>query len=118
MSDADALKIRLFAVKPWDEFNKEDRDGFPLLVVGKIPASFHEMFDICNESMNGIYPFNYETIDGDEFGAYPAADADGHFYLAGADSNYINDEDVPRVNFALTMARSARFEHGETPKTK
>jgi hypothetical protein len=69
--------------------------------------------------MNGIdiYPFNYETIDGDHFAAYPAAH-NGHFYLWGDDSNYINGCDVDAVERAYKIARQARFEHGETPDAR
>jgi hypothetical protein len=61
-----------------------------------------------------IYPFNYQTIDGDYFAAYPAAH-NGKFYLWGDDSNYINSEDIPDVERAYDAARKARFEHGEKP---
>ena len=56
-----------------------------------------------------IYPFNYETIDGDYFAAYPAATREGNFYLFGDDSNYINYEDAKRVNSAYNKARMADF---------
>lgn len=92
----------------------------PILIVDKIPnegcsSSWGGLH--AGERMNGIdiYPFNYELIDGDYFGAYPAADKHGHFYLWGDDSNYINGEDIERVERAYRFARQARFEHGEMP---
>ena len=60
-----------------------------------------------------IYPWNYETIDGDYFAAYPAVQ-DGCFYLDGDDSNYIT-MNPSVIRDALRTARQARFEHGETP---
>lgn len=92
----------------------------PVLIVNKIPGE-RECWDWyklhAGEKMNGIdiYPFNYKLIDGDYFGAYPAADEHGHFYLWGDDSNYINSEDIERVERAYRFARQARFEHGEKP---
>lgn len=79
----------------------------PVLIVGNIPeiGQSHEFTD------NKF--FNYNLIDGDWFGAYPAADQ-GKFFLWGDDSSYIwNEEEVER---AYTKARQARFEHGEKPE--
>lgn len=92
----------------------------PILIVHKIPNLGCATCSSDCESyarMNGfeIYPFNYHLIDGDCFAAYPAATKYGEFYLFGDDSNYINMEDVGRVEKAYTIARQARFEHGETP---
>ena len=92
-----------------------------VLIVHKIPnigCSTDSNDCESYEEMNGldIYPFNYKLIDGDYFAAYPAATKDGRFYLFGDDSNYINKEDVARVEKAYTIARQARFEHGETPR--
>lgn len=108
MSHEDAMKILRFSTSR------------PVLVVGKIP----DLGESCDgsalhsysEAVPFVYPFNYETIDGDYFGAFPAADSNGHFYLFGDDSNYINKEDVDRVENAYTKARQARFEHGEKGK--
>jgi hypothetical protein len=87
----------------------------PILIVNKIPEP-HCSFDwnslSAGNGMNGfsIYPFNYSTIDGDYFGAYPAAH-DGKFYLMGDSMDYIRNDDVPNIEFAYTAARTARFEH-------
>jgi hypothetical protein len=103
MTDDDARRIK--------EFSK----SYPVLVVGNIPSRFRDIE--WEDGMNGtnVYPFNYDTIDGDYFGAYPAAH-NGHFYLMGADSNYINRCDIDSIDKAYAKARQARFEHGETPK--
>lgn len=108
MTPEDADKIREFALSN------------PILIVHKIPehgASYSWSKLSAGDRMNNIdiYPFNYELIDGDYFGAYPAADRYGHFYLWGDEGNYINDCDVPRVEKAYDLARQARFEHGEKP---
>lgn len=99
MAGYDAHKIKAFS-----EHN-------PILVVTNIPDSTNSID--AHKCLYGIYPFNYYTIDGDCYGAFPAATEDGRFYLFG--ENYINQEDVPRVDEAYKKARQARFEHGETP---
>jgi len=91
---------------------------YPLLIVNTIPNEGRATYiDLWEYAMDGteIYPFNYETIDGDNFGAYPAATNDGKFYLFGADSSYINRDDEIRMENAYRIARCARFEHGEQP---
>ena len=89
----------------------------PVLVVGDIPE-YAEDFNVMDKrypfgSACGIAYNSYEGIDGDSFGAMPAADKAGRFYLFGQDSNYVNKEDVERVTRAYLAARSARFEHGQ-----
>lgn len=104
MTEKDAAKIRSFAE--------------PIIIFGPIPNTrdLHDCVDsyiLKNyDRMDGvdIYPFNYETVDGDHFAAYPAATKDGHFYLMGDDSNYINYEDLDRILLAYEAARKARFE--------
>lgn len=141
MDAASAEKIKAFSFyHAWDDFewpepNDPNRDKkeqehreeierthFSLLLVGDIPnvatpddvtdsytmGSYDSMgFDLC--------PFNYKTVDGDYFAAYPAADARGRFYLMGDDCHYVNQCDEPRVMRAYQKARQARFEHGERP---
>lgn len=76
----------------------------PVLIVGNIPNQGETAYWTDN-----VY-CNYNLIDGDWFGAYPAA-SNGKFFLWGDDSNYIwNEEEVER---AYDKARQARFEHGE-----
>lgn len=108
------------AEKIW-EFSGEHHEN-PVLIVGKIPDE-----GMCHDSMGvgayepmdgiGVSPFNYDFIDGDCFAAYPAAHK-GRFYLMGDDSNYINKDDLPAIEAAYRLARQARFEHGERPKSK
>lgn len=118
MTQDDADRINEFAgVSYGDDFHV--RVANPTLIVGDIPPE-GGCFDSCKtgpyDKMDGIdiYPFNYETIDGDHFAAYPAAH-DKKFYLWGDDSNYINGCDVKAVEEAYSIARQARFEFGETP---
>lgn len=92
----------------------------PVLIVGDIPpvggsCDAHAVNAYADMDGIRIYPFNYTTIDFDYFAAYPAAHGD-KFYLWGDDSNYINSDDVDRVEQAYSIARQARFEYGETPK--
>lgn len=92
-----------------------------VLVVGTIPG-VNYMRDIETtqyvpmDAIMGIYQWNYELIDGDYFGAYPAV-KDGHFYLDGADSSY-ETADTRMIQAAFDKARQARFEHGENPSAK
>ena len=96
------------------EFAKE----YPVLIVGNIPNPIQydaQCDDLhCYDRMNeiDIYPWNYYLIDGDYYGAYPAIDAAGHFYLDGDDCNYTTVDSRIICN-AFKAARQARFEHGE-----
>ena len=86
-----------------------------ILIVGNIPGhggSSDSEGVGAYKDVNGVYPFNYELIDGDYFAAYPAA-YKGQFFLWGDDSNYIWNQ--REVEAAYDRARQARFEHGETP---
>lgn len=124
MTDEDASKVIEFAGSPFTpsgEYSERLLDEMnPILVVGKIPdencATDSASLGVYDK-MNGtdVYPFNYEYIDGDYFGAYPAATHDGRFYLFGDDSSYISVHDLDAVERAYRIARQARFEHGETP---
>ena len=119
MTAEDAEKIRRFcAFREQGEGLIEIPDN-PLLIVHTIPNDGCATDYAMSEYNMGfdIYPFNYETIDGDWFPAYPAATDDGRFYLFGGDSSYINEKDELRMEYAYMAARCARFEHGETPQT-
>lgn len=127
MTEKDAAKIREFVGKKMvpNTWPDGETHGYievpenPTLVVGGIPDEGKELDgDLYGayDRMDGtnIYPFNYETIDGDYFAAYPAAHR-GNFYLMGDDSNYINGDDMPAIRQAYRTARQARFEHNEKP---
>lgn len=127
MTQEDAERIKEFAGSPFDENGEFDENLLNemncTLIVGNIPGEGQSTDSLklgVYKPMDGIdiYPFNYELIDGDYFGAYPAATSDGKFYLFGDDSNYINQHDKKRVEEAYRIARQARFEHGEIPVVK
>ena len=110
MDEASAKKIKAFSYEQ------------ALLIVGDIPnadyiENIHSSYVMGSyDDMGfGVYPFNYETIDGDHFAAYPCVDH-GHFGLLGDDSNYIHWGDALHTLYAYKAARQARFEHGEKPQ--
>lgn len=106
LTDADMKKIEMFAgFDKYADSHYEIIKGNPVLIVGNIPNAGEEY---------GFWEydwfFSYLFIDGDDYGAYPAADKHGNFYLFGGD--YINWDDEEYVALAYTVARQARFEHG------
>lgn len=119
MTQEDADKIQEFAGEWKYVIEEQSWDSLenPVLIVGGIPNRSTYYYDAFHsyDSMDGIniYPWNYETIDGDYFAAYPAV-RNGHFYLDGDDSNYTT-MDPSIIDKAFDKARKARFEHGETP---
>ena len=105
MTKEDAWKIQRFA-EPIER---------PVLIVSGIPkkgCSYDAGALHSYEGMDGtnVYPFNYELIDGDHFGAFPAGFG-GKFFLWGDEFSYIWNTD--EVETAYNKARQARFEHGE-----
>ena len=104
MTDTDAQKIKLFA--------KEK----PILLVEEIPVG-EKMLDLCDDmdrfNKEDPTPYNFETVDGDWFGAYPGVDLDGIFNLFGADSSYLNVCDERTTVNAYRKARCVRFEKGD-----
>ena len=107
MSEEDAKKIELFSMEK------------PILVVNDIPNG--ETTHMLCESMSaagyhachGISLYNFETVDGDYFQAYPGVDLDGTFNLFGDDCSYLNTIDEKLTVSAYRRARCARFEHGD-----
>ena len=115
MTQEDADKIYEFAgqIVYYDQWSMYKIEN-PVLVVGNIPHPYTYFDSMYNyKEMNGIriYPWNYETIDGDYYAAYPAV-KDGRFYLDGADYMTMNPY---VIRDAFVKARQARLEHGETP---
>lgn len=85
MDEESATKIKVFS--------KEK----PILVVGELPIS-DDIYNLCDEMRDvpttcGISCYNFETIDGDYFAAYPGIDLDGDFELFGDDGSYISSMD-------------------------
>lgn len=92
---------------------KEETVGDPVLVVTDIFDYIIEPHDVYDCYMFGdnirtsdgdICTFNYSHIDGDYFGAYPAFDCIGRFYLFGGDLSYVNECDVDDIFSAYRCA--------------
>jgi len=97
MQADDALKIKAFS------------EHYPIYVVGEIPK---DLLDICNgiDTGYGVPYYNFETVDGDYFGAVLGARKGGGWGLFGADSSYWEDMDEQKTRNAYGIARSAHFE--------
>lgn len=123
MTEEDAKKIRQFAFPE----GSEEGDLWipekmnPLLVLAAIPdgetiqeieRSVFDGYWLRPDSF-GVDAFNFETVDGDNFGAMPGIGRDGKFQLFGADSSYTGDMDGIATERAYRLARQARFEHGQ-----
>lgn len=119
MTDEDAKKIIRFSDLGYDDENRDGVSKTAVLVVGNIPEgeSMQELFWNMQElAYSGNRPYyNFETIDGDYFAAYPGIDKHGIFTLFGDDSSYTWSMNEKATECAYRMARQARFEHGETP---
>lgn len=132
MDEASAKKIKAFSYWGWDGCldaycdsspdNSAKSGRKPLLIVSDIPG-IEYADDVSDSRVMGcydclgfeLYPHNYETVDGDHFGAYPCA-WNGHFGLFGDDSSYTGWGDHIHTAYAYLAARRARFEHGENPQ--
>ena len=128
MTAKDANKIRQFAF-PSEAYGGDiwiPEKMNPLLVVSAIPDGANlpqierAVFDggFFKPDSFGIDAFNFETVDGDNFGAMPGVGLDGKFQLFGADSSYTSDMDPVATERSYRLARQARFEHGERPKRR
>ncbi len=119
MTAGDALKINRFYELGISE--EKELSETPVLVVGNIPegSDMAEIILYMQEKaygdLNAANPYNFETIDGDYFAAYPGVDKDGIFTLFGDDYSYLCDMDRVLTARAYNKARQARFEYGETP---
>lgn len=119
MTDADAMKINRFYEIGKDNPDVYGKSNTAILVVGNIPSGA-DIEDILwyiegeAYASNGDWPnnYNFETIDGDHFAAYPGINKNGKFELFGDDSNYLCDMDRKATEKAYRIARQARFEHG------
>lgn len=125
MTDADAKKINRFYEIGKDDYDVCGKSKTAILVVGNIPSG-SDIDDILwyiegeAYACKGNWPnsYNFETIDGDHFAAYPGINKNGRFELFGDDSNYLCDMDCSATEKAYHAARQARFEHGERPRLK
>lgn len=117
MSEGDHERIREFS--GFDLEGDRVGDTHKVLIVGTIPkviceddTSDSDIFDCYTE--DGF--FNYETIDGDFFGAFPSVKG-GKFFLMGDECQQTGG-DLELLVKGYKAARQARFEHGETPISK
>ena len=119
MTDEDARKIIRFSDLGYEDENRDGVSKTAVLVVGNIPEgeSMRDLiWDMQELAYKGNPPYyNFETIDGDYFAAYPGIDKHGTFTLFGDDSSYTWSMDEKATERAYRIARQARFEHGETP---
>ncbi len=122
MNAADAEKINRFYDLGYEDESKWGVSGTAVLVAGGIPdgESMDEILDCLQREAyddHGNWPncYNFSTIDGDYFGAYPGVDKRGVFTLFGDDSSYLWSMNSRATEHAYRLARQARFEFGETP---
>lgn len=125
MNDEDAAKINRFFELGYEDDARYGESASAVLVVGNIPEGedINELLDYMHDEAyndHGNWPnfYNFETVDGDYFGAYPGVDKRGTFTLFGDDSSYLWSMDTQATERAYRLARQARFEHGETPRRR
>lgn len=122
MTAEDAKKINRFYEMGVNEECEVSETA--VLVVGNIPEgrNMAEILDNIQKKaygdQDGACLYNFETIDGDYYAAYPGIDKDGVFNLFGDDSNYLEEMDRDFTALAYNEARQARFEFGETPRIR
>ena len=116
----DANKIALFAEKYpiWVVGNLPDPDDYIESCMGQ-RRDFCEN-KICTNKLNFpnrcvFCPYDHGTIDGDCCFEFSLGFDYGTLSFHGADSNYDFGAYYQEIEQALTKARQARFEHGETP---
>jgi hypothetical protein len=97
MKAEDAIKIRAFS------------DYHPIYVVGAIPEDITDIENGIDTDYRVPY-YNFETVDGDYFGAVLGVAKGSGWGLFGADSNYWREMDETKTRQAYALARMARFE--------
>ena len=123
MTECDARKISRFS-----NMSITDRGTFvenPILVVGNIPegGNINDILRYIGYAGYKVFPhgvcmFNFITVDGDYFAAYPGVNRKGRFELFGDDASYLRNMNRRATERAYRMARQARFEFGETPRIR
>lgn len=125
MNDADAEKINRFYAAGYSENDDWGVSPTAVYVVGNIPDG-EDMREILDNLQDAAYKdhhgwpnyYNFATVDGDYFAAYPGVDKHGRFNLFGDDSTYLWHMNKAATQRAFRMARQARFEYGETPRAR
>lgn len=124
MTEVDAQKINCFVDMGFPDTEYLQKSETATLVVGAIPAG-DDIDDIIsdigdraysNADPSWPYEFNFESIDGDHFAAYPGINKNGRFELFGDDSSYLCDMDRAATEKAYRLARQARFEYSATSR--
>lgn len=92
--------------------------GKPIYIVNNIPSSLSDIENGIDKDNLGTPYFNFQTVDGDYFGAVIGAQKGGGWGLFGADNSYWSGMDIKSTEAAYEKARQARFEYGETPRAK
>lgn len=126
MNATDAEKIIRFSNTDNDEGVDVEN---PILVVTNIPHgetfsydlvncmrnlaySDDEAFEfVINGQIEWLYPFNFQLIDGDYFGAFPCVNEQGKFMIMDDNWRCVGDVDEKATANAYRLARQARFEH-------
>lgn len=98
MQPDDALKIKAFA------------EHYPIYVVGNIPQDIEDIANGIDTDYEVSY-YNFETVDGDYFGAVLGAQKGGGWGLFGADNSYWAGMDQAKTRQAYAIARAAHFEY-------
>lgn len=96
----------------------------PVYIVGDIPCGVlsteRDMSqwyaDMESSCYKWPYPYNFETVDGDHFGAFLGVAMSGEAELFGDDSNYLADANDVASSLPYLIASKCRFEHGERPE--
>lgn len=115
-SEEDKTKVNTFANPAYMGY--VDDNTRAILVVGNIPNigkddSLSTNIDYDEDKKI----FSLELVDGDYFPAIPAKYKGGGFCLLDGNNNQGDDVDEEGTKYAYDVARQARFEHGETPRS-
>ena len=94
----DAIKIHAFA------------QHYPIYVVGAIPEDIEDISNGIDTDYHVSY-YNFETVDGDYFGAVLGVGKDGGWGLFGAEATYWSEMDEVKTRQAYAIARAAHFEY-------
>lgn len=127
MTKMDAKKIEAFAyTRRWIEDVESEEGGFwypltSILVVTNIPEGdcFCDLTDYMQELAYSddfsleVAPYNFTTIDGDYFAAYPVINKQGRLVIEDDNGRCAGERDTEATEEAYRLARQARFEHNK-----
>jgi len=117
MTEADLMKVRLFSkyeslylvtdIPYGRRFRMDDN------LSRRHWAWVDDMRDVC---YGWPYPYSFEYVDGDMFGAFLGVDRNGRPELFGDDGYYLRDACDTACALAYFTASMCRFDHGEQPE--